>query len=178
MAFLIKNTKERAGSSSQQGQAIVSQWIHVTRPTLLLPATTSQILFRVRGGRVLVQYFLGEVTTVLDATDPVISINSKKLSNASVAIGTAVAVASTTNIASLEVGGTVNILGSGAAVVKNNAGAALSTLGRIPWVAPQGEIYLTTGGTNLTGFMKWDLWYQPLDAGAYVEPIGTVTAVI
>jgi hypothetical protein len=39
----------------------------------------------------------------------------------------------------------VNVLGSGAALVKNNAGAALSTLGRVEWIAPQGEIYLTAG---------------------------------
>lgn len=173
MAFTVKNQK-----TFRADQPVLQQWIQATRTGLLLPATTTEQLFRVYGGRILVHMFVGEVTVVLDATDPVIKISSGKLSNASALVGTVVDIASTANIASLEVGGNVNVLGSGAALIKTNAGGSISTLGRIPWIAPQGEIYLTAGGTNLTGFMKWDIWYQPLDAGAYVVPVNVATAKI
>lgn len=173
MALLIKNQKQQRAD-----QPVLQQWIQATRPALLLPATTTEQLFRVFGGRVLIHMFVGEVTVVLDATDPVVKISSQKLSNAAATVGTAVDIASTANLASLEVGGNVNVLGSGAALIKTNAGGAISTLGRIPWIAPQGQIYLTTGGTNLTGFMKWDCWYQPLDAGAYVAPVPVAVAKI
>lgn len=178
MAFLLKNSNTvRTGGSPGVGQAYVNQYIHVNRPTALLPATSTDILFRVFGGRVLVHLFLGKVTVALDSTDPVLKVSSKALSAASVAVGTAVDVASTATLASLEVGGNVVVLGSGAAILKSNAGAIVSTLGRVEWIAPQGEIYITTGGTNLTGFMQWDIWYQPLDEGAYVLPNGTQTVI-
>lgn len=179
MAFTVKNTNvQRSAGVTGGGQVILQQWTHVTRASGLLPATTTEMLFRVFGGRVLIHYMLGQVTVICDSTDPVLKITSKALSNASVAVGTAVDVASTTTLASKEVGSMFTVLGSGAALIVNNAGAGLSTLGRVTWVAPQGEIYATTGGTNLTGFVKYDLWYQPLDEGAYVVGQPVATAII
>ncbi len=179
MAFLIKNSNtQRTNGPAGVGQAFVSQNIHVQRPTLALPQSTTEQLFRVYGGRVIVHGMLGEVTTILDSTDPVGKISSKALSVAAAAVGTAVDVASTVSIASLEVGGKVFVEGDGTAWVKSNAGAAFIGTNSGSWIAPQGEIYLTTGASNLTGFMKWDLWYEPLDAGAYVAAVTTATAAI
>lgn len=178
MAFVVKNSRPRSTTSSLAGGSTIEQFILVSRPGLLLPATTTQQLFRVRGGRVLVKSLIGTVTVILDSTDPVAKISSKALSTADVAIGSAVDVASTVNAASLEVGGTLFVEGDGTALVKANAGATFVGSQAGLWIAPAGEIYLTTGGTNLTGFVKWDLWYQPLDAGAYVDPVPAAVAVI
>lgn len=179
MAFLIKNTNtQRTAGPAGVGQAIVDEAIHVKRAGAVLPQTSTHQLFRVRGGKVLVKQMVGTATVVLTATDPVAKISSKALSAASVAIGTAVDVASTVNLASLEVGGMVFVEGDGTALVKSNAGAAFIGTNTGMWIAPEGEIYVTTGANNTTGQIQWDLWYQPLDAGAYVEAITTATAAI
>lgn len=181
MALIVKNmnVQRTSGPTAGSGQAVLTQWINVKRPALVVPQSgLTEQLFRVAGGRVLVHLLYGEATVVLTATDPVLKVSSKALDNAAAAVGTAVDVASTVNAASLEVGGSLSVLGSGAALVKNNAGAGIATLGRIPWVAPQGEIYLTAGASNTTGAMKWDIWYQPLDPGAYVYAVPTATAAI
>lgn len=176
MAFLVKQQHRPTGSSIQE--AVLEQWIKVTQPAIILPASTTGQLFRVFGGKVLVMALIGTVTTVLDSTDPVLKVSSKQLSNAAVAVGTAVDIASTVSIASLEVGGTVFVEGDGTAIVKANAGCMLMGTNTGRWVAPQGEIYLTTGGTNLTGIMRWDLWYQPLDAGAFVAPAALTSSLL
>jgi len=179
MAFLVKNSNTiRTAGVAGVGQAFLDQHIHVARPGALLPQTTTEMLFRVRGGRVLVWLMLGEATVVLTATDPILSWNSTALSAASVAVGTTTVIASTVNLASLEVGGRAVIEGDGTAAVKSNAGASFLGIVNGWWVAPQGEIYQTSGANNTTGQIKWDLWYQPLDEGAYVEASLAGTAII
>ncbi len=193
MAFKLHSGTQLGGSTRVPGagRAYLPAWIHVQRAGKLLPATTTEILFLVGRGRVLVHYMQGLVTVVCDSTNPVAKITSAKLDSdpwqangewaapkGAAVVGTAVDVASTTTMASKEVGSMVNVLGSGAALVVNNAGAGLSTLGRNEWIAPRGEIYLTTGGTNLTGFVQWDIWYTPLENEAFIVPVNTATAKI
>lgn len=178
MAFVVKNSRPRSTSSANAGMAILEQFIHIVRPALVLPQSTTEQLFRVYGGRVLVKAMVGTVTTVLTATDPTAKISSKALDTASAGIGTAVDIASTVNAASLEVGGTLFVEGDGTALVKANAGATFIGTNTGLWIAPAGEIYLTTGANNTTGVMKWDIWYQPLDEAAYVVPVATATAAI
>ena len=184
MAFLLKDTKRPAGSSGRQ--ATIDQWIQVTQalPTgagVVLPATTTGQLFRVRGGAVLVRAIVGRVITVHSGTATNLKVSSKQLDNGSVAVGTAVDVASNVAVASLEVGSFLFTEGDGTAMVTSNAGAAFIGTNSGMWVAPQGEIYLTTSATN-TGADRWDIYYQPLDAGSFVEPAiltnGLLTAAI
>lgn len=176
MAFLIKNSNTvRTAGQSGVGQAYLRQDIHVNCPARTLPATTTDIIFRVFGGRVLIHRLVGEVTTVCSATATNLKVTGKKLDAASAAVGTAVDVTANAAVTSKEVGSSYTCLGSGAAGIVNNAGAGIATLGLISFVAPQGELYVTTDATN-TGAMKWDLWYQPLDEGAYVvgQPVAAV----
>lgn len=173
MAFQLKNQRAR-----NAGQPQVTQTIQVSRAAASLPQTSTHQLFQVRGGRVLVRALVGEVTTVIQSTDPVIKVSSKKLNAAmDTAVGTAVDVASTVDISSLEVGGMVFVEGDGTAAVKSNAGAAFIGTNSGQWIAPNGEIYLTTGASK-TGAIKWDLWYEPLDPGASVVPIDVATAAV
>jgi hypothetical protein len=175
MALLIKNINKPVGSSSRSN-AQVEQYIQTSQPAVALPATTTGQLFRVKGGRVLVKALLGEVTTALGATVTTVKVTSKKLDSASVAVGTAVDICSTVAVTSLELGSLYFVEGDGTAGVVSNAGGAFIGTNSGWWIAPQGEIYITTSATN-TGAMKWDIFWQPLDSGAFVEP-ATLTGAL
>lgn len=157
------------------GQPVAAQWINVSRSAQnVSPAT--DILFRVYNGRVLVHLIVGEVTTVIASQTTNVKLSSKKLDGASAAVGTAVDLCANVDGNAKEVGSLYIPLGSGAAAIWSNAGAGLATLGRTAVVVPQGEIYATYSGSS-SGAMKWDLWYQPLDPGAYVVANGVATAI-
>jgi len=173
MALLLKNRTRSASSNS----AIVEQWIKSTQPAVLLPQNTTGQLFRVFGGKVLVHALIGTVTTIIQSSDPVMKFSSKALDATATAVGTAVDIASTVTIASLEVGGTLFIEGDGTAFVVANAGCTLMGTNTGKWVAPQGEIYATTTASK-TGAIRWDIWYQPLDEGAYVVPAALTAAIL
>jgi len=104
-------------------------------------------------------------------------LSHKRLDNASVAVGTAVDIAATAALTSKEVGSTISVLCSGAAFTINNAGANLCTLGNGPFILPQGETYMTTTASQ-AGQIFFDIFYQPIDPGAYVTAvIGNVVAI-
>jgi hypothetical protein len=177
MAFLIKNVPGNRVAGAPGRNAVVNQWIQVSRPALALPQTATQQLFRVYGGRVLVHLLVGEVTTVIEGTDPVAKISYAALTNAAALVGTAYDIASTLDMSSDEVGTLYGVEGDGTAITSGNQVAgSLETVGT-GFVAAQGQIYLTTGASK-TGAIKWDLWYQPLDSGGYVEPVVTAVAAI
>lgn len=174
MAFQIKDIKRPTGSSGRQ--AVLSQYIQVRQASstgggIALPASTTGQLFRVKGGRVLVRGIVGTVQgTAIQGTDPVLTVLSKQLDAASAAVGTAVTIATTVDVSSLEIGGSIVVPGTGGALVKANAGAAVAAAGVFAdMILPQGEVYLNTTATK-TGLVYWDMWYQPLDSGAFVEP--------
>ena len=177
MAFLIKSHRQQSAGPSNQGTAVISQWIKVSRPALALPASTTEQLFRVYGGRVFVRLLVGEVTTVIEGTDPVLKVSVSSLTDAGVLQGTAYDIASTLDISSDEVGTMYGVEGDGTAITSGGqVSASLEAFGT-GFVMKQGQIYITTGATK-TGAIKWDLWYQPLDAGAYVRAITAATAAI
>ncbi len=177
MALMVKNRHASSASASRQGQAFIDQLIHVSTAARTIPATTTDQIFRVKGGRVLVKALVGEVTTVIQTQADNMKVSAKKLDNASAAVGTAVDVAANVDITAREVGGLYFVEGDGTAGVLSNAGAAYVGANSGQWICAQGEIYLTTSATN-TGAMKWDIWYMPLDEGAYVESVGVATAAI
>lgn len=177
MALLIKDRSTYTTGASRSGVAFVEQLIHVKAPSQTIPATTTQQIFRVKGGRVLVKALLGEVTTAVQAQADNMKVTSKRLDNASVAVGTAKDIAANVDVTGLEVGSFYFVEGDGTAGVLSTAGGAYVGPNSGYWIAPQGEIYVTTSATN-TGAMKWDIWYQPLDEGAYVEFAGSGLAAI
>ena len=172
MAFQIKNQK-----TIPIGVPQLFQVVHVQVPARALPQSTTDQLFRVYGGRVMVELLLGEVTTVIQSTDPILKVSSKALDTANVAIGTTYDIASTLDLSSDEVGSMYTVEGDGTALISAQLAGAGYAANGIKWIAPRGEIYLTTGASK-TGAMKWDMWYRPLDEGAYVTPVLTATAAI
>ena len=181
MAFLIKNVPAaRQSSNSLTGYSVISQWATVNRPSAATPLNaTPEMLFRVFGGRVLVHLLMMEVTVLIGAGATTLKWSHKRLDAGGAAVGTAVDLtAASASLATREVGATLVALGSGAAGIINNAGASVATLGRNDFVVPQGELYATTAGADTTGSMKFDLYYQVLDPGAYVVAQPALTAII
>jgi hypothetical protein len=134
--------------------------VHVARATAALPQTATGHLFTVTG-RVLVTALVGQVTTAIQSTDPVAKITSTPTA------GTAVDVASTVDLSSLEVGGFIFAEGDGTALVKSNAGAAFIGANSGRFICNAGYIDLITGASK-TGAVKWDLYYVPLDDSSSV----------
>ena len=149
----------------------------MSRPTLALPQTTTQQIFRIYGGRVHVKLLLGEVTTVIEGTDPVLKVSYAALTDAAALVGTAYDIGATLDMSSDEVGTLYSVEGDGSAIISGGQVAGTVETFGTGWVAAQGQIYLTTGASK-TGAIKWDLWYQPLDPGAYVVSVDTATAAI
>jgi len=126
-----------------------------------LPATTTQNLFTVSGGRVLITKLVGEVTTVIQSQ----ACNAKINNNPTV--GSTVVLATNVDIDSLELGATLTVEGDGTALVLGNGGTSFNALGGTSLEVAEGVIELETSATN-TGATKWELWYVPLDDGATV----------
>ena len=137
------------------------QGYHVAKATATLPATTTQNIFTVTGGRCLVLLLLGEVTTIIQA-----QANNLKVTSAPTT-GTAVDLASNLDVNAKEAGTLLLAELDGTALVGANAGAALSGVGQSACVVPIGSIRIETSATN-TGATKWDIWYIPLDVGALI----------
>ena len=178
MAIVLKNqTSQQPVGAGPTADAVISQWIHIARPALALPQTTTQQIFRVYNGRILVKLLLGEVTTVIEGTDPILKVSVSSLTNASALQGTAYDIASTLDLSSDEVGTLYAVEGDGTALISGNQVSGSIEAFGMGFVMKQGQIYLTTGASK-TGAIKWDLWYQPLDPGAYATAIVAATAAI
>lgn len=172
MAQIIKRNKPTIGKE------VVRSVIHVARGALSLPQTTTQLLFKVSGGRILVHLLLLEVTTVIQSSDPVLKVSASKLNAAlDTLVGTAYDIASTLDISSDEVGTMYTVEGDGTALVSPQvAGAGYGAQG-VKWICPQGQIYLTTGASK-TGALKADIWYEALDEGVSVISFDTATVAV
>lgn len=134
----------------------------VERAASTIPATATQSIFTISGGRILVTGLLGEVTTVIGGVATTLSMVSTPT------VGSATTLTSATAITSREVGALASlpVAGAGGALTVSNAGS-LAQFPSAPWVVPAGTIGITTSATT-TGAMKWSLTYIPLDDGASV----------
>lgn len=175
---LLKSSRVAAPpvSGAVNNQALLAQFIRVTCVKAALPLSTTDQIYRVFGGPVLIKLLVGTVTTII-ASNPTMKVSSKALSDAAVALGTAVDIASTVDVSSSSaVGDFINVPGDGTALVLARAGAVfVNALGQ--WICPQGEIYVTDTASP-AGAITWDLYYQPLTEGAYVQAVTAVTAAI
>ena len=135
---------------------------HLTRATATPPESTTEELFAVTNGRILVHLLLGEVTTIIQTQ----TCNLKVTINPTT--GTSADVASNLDITATEVGGLFFPEGDGTALIGADAGTGFGAGGVQRWIVPTGGIDITTSATN-TGSVKWDLWYEALDEDAAVN---------
>jgi hypothetical protein len=132
----------------------------VSKSAAVLPATTTQNIFTIAGGRVLVTALIGEVTTICSATAANLKVTSAPTT------GTAADIAANLAVANLEAGTILVVEGDATAVIGVSAGHA-PALNALPFILPIGTLRIETSGTN-TGATKWDLFYVPIDDGAVV----------
>jgi hypothetical protein len=160
MAFLGKSVGPSARYSNGD-PPVLDQWIRVTRGTDGLPATTTETIFTISGGRILLKALIGEVTTAIQAQACNLSVNIDSTA------GAADVLASTLDIQSDAVGTFYSVEGDGTALLVAE-GNGTTCLGNGTILA-DGIVTITTSATN-TGSVKWDLYYLPLDPTAYVVP--------
>jgi len=159
MAFLIKQHQPTRKSTGQY-DPVIAQTVRVEKSAATLPATTTQNIFTVSGGRVLVKGIIGEVTTAVQA----------QVCNLKVTVvpttGTAYDVAANVDINADEIGTLYSVEGDGTALLTVSSGAIQAATGTGFIVSP-GTIRIATSATN-TGATKWTLYYEPLDPEARV----------
>lgn len=132
----------------------------VDKASATLPASTTQTLFTVSGGRIVLTSIVGEVTTLVQT-----QANNAKLT-AAPTTGTAVDLCAVLDITADEVGCLYGITGLFTdAMLGSNAGATVVM--RNCLVIPVGVIRLSCAATN-TGATKWSMTYVALDDGASV----------
>jgi hypothetical protein len=146
-------------SSQIPGKAILlaNYGQSVNRAAATLPATGSQTLYNITGGRILLLGLVGEVTTVTGAT-----ATNAKLTAVSTVGSIATDLCANTAVTSLAAG---NLFAPSAIGSAAQVGSVVSQ-GNEGYVQP-GIIRLTTDATN-TGAMRWQLLYIPVDPGAVV----------
>jgi hypothetical protein len=163
MAFLLKNAINPSTRLSNGDAPVVDQWIRVSRATDTLPQSAAEEIFRVRGGRILVKALIGEVTTVLGAgTTPDLRINLNPDT------GTTKVIASDVVVASDEVGTLYSVEGDTTALLESSSGGVTTAVGNGFVVSPNVGIEVEAS-ESITGSVKWDLYYLPLDPAAYVS---------
>lgn len=152
----------------------------VNRDSDTLPQTTSETIFSVTGGRVVLTSLVGEVTTALGSTATNLNLTHTPSG------GSAADLCAATTVTS-DAAGTLYSLVSGLATDKlsiqsvstlkeDDAAAVLATeapgvtfaqLLRQPIIIPAGDIKAKTSGSD-TGEVKWSLTYIPYDNGSAV----------
>lgn len=146
--------------STIQSVADLISGLRVDRATATLPQTTNVAIYTISGGRVLLWYILGEVTTAIQN-----QVNNTKLT-AVPSAGSNVDICAVVNIANLEVGAKLTITGTLAnAMLATNAGAA--SMQDRPVTLAAGSLKLDCAASN-TGSVKWSMWWTPVDDGASV----------
>lgn len=151
-----------AFTNDSQIAAAGLQWgIHVAKASATVPQSTTQDIFVVSGGRVLVRALIGEVTTEIGAgTTPDLQVQHDPT------VGTTIDVATDVVIASDEVGTLYYVEGDGTALIPISSGYAQAAAGQ-GFILPAGTLQIVTSESTV-GATKWDLWYLPLDDGARV----------
>lgn len=150
-----------AGEADPDAFSTVDLGFRVEKSSATLPATTTQNIFTVSGGEVLVTLLYGKVSTVIQTQACNLKVTSAPTT------GTAVDLAADLNVSADEAGCIYRVEGDGTALVGANAGAGLSAVGLSPMIVPAGSIRIETSATN-TGATGWVLFYKPLVSGARV----------
>ena len=141
----------------------IGMGFRVSKASATVPQGTTQDVFVVTGGNVLVTLMYGMVTTVLGSTANNLSVNMNPT-----AAGTTYIIASAIEGNALEANSFLVVEGDGTALMitgKAGAGPIISGTGR--WICPTGTITFECVAST-TGATRWEFFYFPLDEGAAV----------
>jgi len=144
----------------------------VNRAAALIPQTATEAIFNIVGGNVLITSLIGEVTVLIGNVVNTLQLQVNPTAGAAVVLdgGTYNPQAIAVGIMVTPTGNPADILQAGLSLPGGLAGGLLlSGINTHGWIAPPGTIELTTTGNSVTGQMKWQCHYVPLDAGAVVQ---------
>jgi hypothetical protein len=133
--------------------------MRVNRAAANLPATTTEAIFTITGGEVLVTCIYGKVGTVIQTQ----ACNTKLQANPT-ATGSSVDICANLDITAKAADSLFNVVGVLATALGNGM-AVVGPTNAI--ICPVGTIDLVTAATN-TGTVAWTLFYIPLVVGARV----------
>ncbi len=134
------------------------------------PALGATDLFSITGGNILLTGLVGEVTTVLDANASTFKLHfdpdEATATHADLSIATAAQNAA-------PVGRHYHLPTAAASALQTDDGAKSGYVVQIlEMLFPPGDIQLVVGGAGqVTGRVKWDLYYIPLDDGVSVVAV-------
>ena len=149
--------------SQKDVSQVFSLGIHVSKAAASLPQGTTQDIFLVSGGDVLVTLLYGKVGTILGAVANNLSVNSNPTAS-----GTTYIIASAVEGNALEANSFLVVEGDGTAlVITGKAGGGPIISGNGYWICPTGAITFECVGST-TGTTAWELFYVPLTDGATV----------
>jgi len=125
------------------------------------PLVQDTPLFQIIGGKVMVTFLIGEVTTVIQTTATTIRFrfDADVGSDAYLSGGS-------TDLSAVAVGSQIGITGTAAGEVL--VGNALAPAQAQPIVLSEGYIDVNYGAAA-TGAIKYSVWYIPLENGAYIK---------
>lgn len=149
----------QSNSLSPLNTDTVRTWRHNTSAAVA-PTAAAVTKFTVSGGRILVHRMIGECVTVLQNS----ACNTKVTINPTT--GTSGDVASNLDVANDEAGTLYKVEGDGTALVGTDAGTGWQAIVN-PFIVPVGTIDVEHSAA-ITGSIKWDLWWEPLDENAAV----------
>ncbi|MBA7553989.1 hypothetical protein ES705_46599 [subsurface metagenome] len=144
----------------------------VNRAAALIPQTATEAIFNVVGGNVLITSLIGEVTVLIGDVVNTFQLQINPTAGAAVVLddGAYNPQANAVGIMVTPTGNPADILQAGLSLAGGLAGGLLLTgINTHGWIAPPGAIELTTSADSVTGQMKWQVHYVPLDAGAVVQ---------
>lgn len=134
---------------------------HVSKATATVPQSTTQDIFVVSGGFVLVTLLYGVVTTEIGAgTTPDLQVQHDPTT------GTTIDVATDVVIASDEVGTLYYVEGDGTALIPISSGYGQAAAGG-GFFLPAGTLQIVTSEST-AGATRWEIFYFALDAGASI----------
>ena len=140
--------------------ALVRTWFH-SRCDAYSPTAATVAKFTVSGGAILAHLLLGTIESTLETT----------ASNVSVVVnpttGTSDDIATTADATGLITGDHIIIEGDGTAAVVAAGGKIFPLGGPTPFLVQVGTIDIVHPAA-MTGTLRWDLWWEPLDENASV----------
>ena len=151
--------------STRQAQADVYLGFRVDRAAALVTAATVPI-FTIKGGRVLLTGFLGEIVVAIAATATTLQITH--LTTDATAVVTPLCIASA-DIQSMAPGRMFTLPAAVGSVLTTSVGSSAAVFNAVRYTLKIGNLQLVGSAAPATGTIKWSMWYIPIDPGAYVE---------
>jgi hypothetical protein len=143
--------------------------MRVDRAAALVTAATVA-LFNVKGGRVMMHGFLGEIVVAIPATATTLQITHLTTDVTAVVTDLCLASADIQGYAPGRMFTLPAAVGSVLTVSTGSSAAVFGTTGGAPeYILKIGSLQLVGSAAPATGTIKWTMWYHPIDPGSYVE---------